>query len=420
MTKAKTLRKSHSFIFSVVFIIQVIKPCISPAFFERQDGDRYIDLRGSVRAYGTMYQNPDNDFYFRQSSDTQAAGTARLLMQSGLSRNLRFEFNIYQTVVPDSLISSQAASNNISDVERSSAVEWSLSNDRYTHLAFDRFNLQWTYDRISITAGRQPVNLATTFYFSPNDLFAPFAAQTFYRVYKPGVDALRSEIRLGDFSQLSLIGVLGYDNDPQSITGWTKSPESSRNSYLGRISAVMHNFEWAAICGELTDKRIIGGSLQGEIFKWLGIRAEGHRLYPGGLHKDSHTEFAVGLEHRWENSLNIRLEQFYHGSGSGTVSDYAISSLNSQTGSSYLGRNYTALGTGYEFSPLLTGDISAFINQTDHSFLMSLNFIYSLADEVELSFNLSSPFGKEPDGPVIKSEFGMAPYSFIVEMRHYF
>ena len=105
------------------------------------------------------------------------------------------------------------------DVERSSALEWSLSESNYIHTAIDRLNIHWIKDRVDIIAGRQPINLATTFYFTPNDFFAPFAAQTFYRVYKPGVDALRTEVRLGELSQLSLICALGYSPEKGSANG---------------------------------------------------------------------------------------------------------------------------------------------------------------------------------------------------------
>ena len=62
----------------------------------------------------------------------------------------------------------------------------------------------------------------------------------------------------------------------------------------------------------------------------------------------------------------------------------------------------------------------AIANLTDHSYLLSLNAVYSLSDEAELAVNLGAPIGKKPEGAEIKSEFGLYPYSFNIEVRFYF
>ena len=375
-----------------------------------------------VRGFGSAYENPDNDFFFQEDSDAGIAGIARLIMQAetGQQQHFAFELNAYQTYIPSSLVSSQTSLGSPLDVERSAALEWSFNNDKYVRLAMDRLNARYSHGRLDLIVGRQPINLATTFYFTPNDFFAPFAAQVFYRVYKAGVDAMRAEVRLGDLSQLTLLSVLGYKTDPASDTGWSNSPHSDRVSYLGRISTVFHDFEWSLLAGVVRETNIIGGSLQGELFQWLGVRAEGHVADPDESALDSYSEVSVGLEHRWTNSLDIRMEQFYHGKGSDSASDYLTRYSAAQGESSYLGRDYTALGLGYEFTPLLRGDMLAIANLNDHSYLLSFNAVYSLSDEAELAVNVGIPIGDEPEGAQIKSEFGLSPYTSNIEVRIYF
>ena len=390
------------------------------AFYELSAEAGSVDLRGMVRGFGTAYQNPDNDFFYEERSDAGVAGIARLIMQAEAGQHLSFNVNAYQTYIPSSLVSSHAILGTPLDVERSAALEWSFSNDKYVRLAIDRLIARYSHNRLDLILGRQPINLATTFYFTPNDFFAPFAPQVFYRVYKAGVDAIRAEVRLGNLSQLTLISVLGYKSDPASDTGWSDEPDSDRTSYLGRISTVFHDFEWALLTGVVRENNIIGGSLQGELFQWLGVRAEGHIADPDESQQDSYSEISVGVEHRWENSLDIRLEQFYHGSGAGSTSDYVTNYTAAQGKSRYLGRNYTALGIGYEFTPLLNAEMRAIANLTDHSYLLLFNAIYSLSDESELVVNLGVPIGDEPDGAEIKSEFGLYPYTANIEVRIYF
>ncbi|MFC1867623.1 hypothetical protein ACFL0H_05765 [Thermodesulfobacteriota bacterium] len=388
--------------------------------YEWEGEEGYIDLRFMLRGYCTAYENPENDFFYDHHSESDLAGVARFLLQARAGKYLGFEVNAYQTYIPKALVTHQASLGTILDVERSAAMEWGFSNEKYVHLAIDRLNVRWSKDRIDLILGRQPINLATTFFFSPNDFFAPFAAQTFYRVYKPGVDAIRAEVRLGDLSQLTLISALGYSRAPGGDTGWSDEPESDRASYIFRVSTVYNDFEWALIGGPVRKVDVIGGSLQGELFKWLGVRAEGHVADPDDSRLDSYTELSVGLEHRWTNSLDVRLEHFHHGIGLDSVSDYSAISTAANSGSSYLGRNYLAIGAGYEFTPLLSAEMSVISNLKDNSCLWSLNTVYSLSNEAELSLNLGVPVGKEPEGAEIKSEFGLYPYSINAEVRYYF
>ena len=419
MRRGQTKRSALALVLRLTLLIVTFSPPVW-AFYELSAESRSVDLRGMVRGFGTAYQNPDNDFFYEEQSDAGVAGVARLIMQAETGQHVSFDVNVYQTYIPSSLVSSQAVLGTPMDIERSAALEWSFSNDKYVRLAIDRLNARYSHDRLDLIVGRQPINLATTFYFTPNDFFAPFAAQVFYRVYKAGVDAIRAEVRLGDLSQLSLISVLGYKSDLESDTGWSDDPSSERTSYLGRISTVIHDFEWALLTGVVRENNIIGGSLQGELFKWLGVRAEGHVADPDDPQQNSYSELSVGVEHRWENSLDIRLEQFYHGSGASSPSDYFTKYTATQGESSYLGRNYTALGIGYELTPLLNAEMLAIANLTDHSYQLLFNAIYSLSDEAELVVNLGMPIGDEPEGAEIKSEFGLSPYRANIEVRIYF
>jgi len=418
--KRQAPHRTLACIFSLtILLIALSLP--AKASYEREKNESAIDISGMLQVYALTYKNPEDTLFYTDRGTSGIAGLGRLIIKARAVESLTLEANAYQTYIPAAIAVVRTGANvTIPDVERSSALEWSLSDDKYIHTAIDRLNLRWSKDRFDIILGRQPVNLATTFYFSPNDFFAPFAAQTFYRVYKPGVDALRAEVRLGDLSQLSLISVLGYSPDQGSATGWSHTPDSRRTSYIGRISTDLHNFEWALLAGNLAEADIIGGSFQGEVFKWLGIRAEGHMAYPDAPGRDSYGEVSVGIEHHWENSLDVRLEYFYHGSGLASASDYAsAASLTSGQGS-YLGRHYSALGIGYEFTPLLTGQMALIGNLTDNSILSSFNAVYSLSNESEISLAIAAPYGRKPDGLNIRSEFGLYPYSLNIEWRWYF
>jgi len=260
-------------------------------------------------------------------------------------------------------------------VERSGALTWlqHSSGNSEGRFVVDSVSASLSTVHADFTIGRQPINLATTFYFTPNDFFAPFAAQEFFRVYKPGVDAARAEIRLGNLSQLSLIGVLGYEPDPTTGNGWSREPDFSRVSLLARIAAAKWDFEWAALGGTVRDSTVIGGSLQGELWDWLGIRAEGHYADAENSRATSAGAATLGFEHKFPSSLTVRLEQFFNGKGFHDINEVNAALVAGQLDLSYLGRHYTAVGVSYEFSPLLVGEGLLLNNWSDHSQLCSFN-----------------------------------------------
>jgi len=397
----------------MVFLMSA--PCFG--FYEWQKPTHQGDITGTVRLFGTLLQNPDNDFFYENRNESGLAGIARVMSQIQIKERWYVGINAYQTYIPSALVGSQSGVGTPLGVERSAGLESNLLDKDYAHFALDRLNVNWSNERMDIIAGRQPVNLATTFYFTPNDFFAPFAAQAFFRVYKPGVDALRAEIRLENLSQLSLIQVLGYDKQADSDTGWSHRPNAQRNSYLARISTVFHDTEWMLLAGRVRETYIIGGSLQGEWFNWLGVRAEGHYANPKDQSKKNYTEITLGMEHRWENSLEVRLELFHHGNGASRVSGYGLTQATRE--GIYLARRYVAAGASYEISPLLIGNLVTIMNLVDDSSLISMNAVYSLADETEMAFNLTLPFGEKPEGMELKSEYGLSPYSINLEWRTY-
>lgn len=385
------------------------------AFYAWQDEQSAMELRGLIRGTGVALTNPDNNLFYDQKNISAMAVSGRLMLD--VSHDLlSLEFHAEQNYVPLKLQTAGARFTSLTGVERSDLLDWSFDN-KQSHLIFDRLNIQLSTERLNMKVGRQPVNLAATSYFTPNDFFAPFAAQTFFRNYKPGVDAVRADIQLSGLSQLSLLAVLGYNSSMVSDNGWSNAPDSARHSYLARVSTVFDDIEFALLGGSVKKDIVFGGDFQGELFEWLGVRGEGHMLWPDSAQLSSTAEFALGLEHRWENSLTIRLEQFYHGSGATSATDYNLAAPNRGL---YLARHYSATGANYEFTPLLTGDATTIYNWIDHSALIALYALYSLTDESELALSGTQSIGHKPQAAVIQSEFGLYADSITIEYRAYF
>lgn len=416
-TCAKTKTAWHGLL---ALVLLAALPCPAHAFYEWQNDQQKLEATGLLRGFGMALQNPVNENFYQNRNIVSGGAIGRFMLSGKWDKKLSLEIHAEQSYIPHILQSGGSRFPQKPGVERSDVVAWS-NLEQQAQFQFDRFNLQYIDKGLTVKIGRQPLNLAATFFFTPNDFFSPFAAQTFYRTYKSGVDAARLDIQLGEFSQLSFISVLGYSPDAHSDNGWSNKPSLNRTSYLARISTVVDNFEWAIIGGKVRKNEMIGLDFQGEIFEWLGIRGEGHVTFPQQTGQKSSLEFALSFEHRWENTFTLRLEQYYHGGGANQVSEYANRfSNNSNDTSPYLARLYTALGMSYEITPLLTGNATFLYNGVDTSSLLALYANYSVSDESELALSINLPFGKKTSDFNLKSEFGLSPRLISLEYRWYF
>jgi hypothetical protein len=411
------MSKCHAF---AIFLSLSCLTDSAQAFYEWQADERKLEATGLLRLFGMGLQNPDNAVFYQHQEIVSAGALGRLMLAAKWNDSLSLEIHADQSYIPKILQTGGSRFANNLGVERSNALAWS-NLEQQAQLQFDRFNLQYFSKKLTFKLGRQPLSLASTFFFTPNDFFSPFAAQVFYRTYKSGVDAARLDVQLGEFSQLSLISVLGYSRNPQSDSGWSNRPNLDKTSYLVRISTVLDDFEWAILGGRIRKNDILGIDFQGEMFEWLGIRGEGHINFSQAAPLKNSVEFSLSLEHRWENTFTLRLEQFYHGSGANSADTYLNKLLNNTNNlSPYLAKLYTALGASYEITPLLTGNATFLYNGVDSSSLLALYANYSLSDESELALSINLPFGRKPDGYRIKDEFGLSPRLLSLEYRCYF
>lgn len=403
-------------------LIVLFVPAQSSAFYEAAKGDNGVSLRGFVDAGAGLTRNPADHFTYGDRGETVWHGDLRLLANAWLGGHFRVEANVLENIRSAPSLDPAGLRGDVRGVERSSLLAWQQqdSGNSQAGLVLDNVNLRWNGENSELIVGRQPVSLATTFFFTPNDFFAPFAARNLYRVYKPGVDAARFDLRLSDLSQFTLIGVLGYHEEQGASNGWSRAPDWRRTSLVGRLTQNRGDFEWGLVAGRVRDCRVLGASLQGDLFHWLGIRAEGHYQDTEKDNQRNGLEISLGLEHRFAGSLTARLEYFFHGSGYHSMAEADKALITGTVPVGYLGRNYTAFDLSYEFSPLLTGEFLLLKNWTDSSGLFSLYAVYSLSDESEIALTAVLPRGDNPVAAAGRSEFGSLPVRFSLEYRFYF
>ncbi|RTZ60213.1 MAG: hypothetical protein DSZ33_03140, partial [Gammaproteobacteria bacterium] len=74
----------------------------------------------------------------------------------------------------------------------------------------------------------------------------------------------------------------------------------------------------------------------------------------------------------------------------------------------------------YEFTTLIAGQALALYNHIDGSILYSLYATWSLTDNAEMAFSVSSASGSADAYPVAFDEFALYPAALSIEFRAYF
>jgi len=413
---------SQCILLVILNVIMLISPSLCWSFYSHSNDTYDVNLDGSFAAGFGGAKYPD--FEFMNDNDIEKAwyGDLRFLADAAIGERFGVQMNVLQNVRSTPIFLFTPTEGLQKDVERSGLFYWQQhdSNNTQAAMVFDSGYFKYGDRSNELLVGRQPISTTVTFFFSPNDFFAPFSPNTFYRVYKPGVDALRYERSLATLSQLSVIGVLGYEKELASDSGWSDAPEWDRSSILGRVTHTAGDFELGVLYGIVRESMVTGFSLQGELYQWLGIRAEGHYADSWGEDQESGSMVTVSLEHRFPSSLTLRFEQMYNGYGSDSIADALTDRQHGVSGQGYLGRNYSAFDLNYQISPLLIGEILYLRNWSDDSYSLSFNAVYSTSDESELALTANIPGGDGPEGNQIRSELGSLPVQIAFEYRYYF
>ncbi len=384
-----------------------------------------VDAQTSLRTQAAFSENPNNQDLYGADSEASSRFLFRQSVLAKPSDAWTLEFNAYnllagssdQGSIGDVIASSTDERNRSAKLER----HWQDSHRLDGYLTVDRLSARERLGALDATVGRFPINMAAMAIFTPNDFFAPFRAQTFYREYKPGVDAARADLGLGQSGQLSVMGVAGYVTE--SPLGRAGGADGNRFAYeessaIARGAATLAGWQVALLGGKLGPYDMAGFTVQGEVGAF-GVKAEGHQK-KHRLRPVSSAEVAAGVDFRPTDKVLLQLEGFSHGSGYATADDYAQFEDDPDRPLYFLGREYGALAAAWDVTPLLVWKNLVVGNFTDDSALVSSNLAYSVAENAEVSATYTLPRGKGPQGKALRSEFGAAPRTLALETALYF
>lgn len=315
-------------------------------------------------------------------------------------------------------------------------LTWEILDEPTTSMFFsiDRLNARFTLPDADITIGRQPITFGKSWFFNPLDNYHPFDAGTVDRDYKSGVDALRIDIPLGNFSGINLIAVAGKRNDFPEMQYPDKGNftcDYYGSSFIGRYFTSINGWDYSIQGGKIYGGYQLGGGFVGDIGKYQ-IRSEGAYLFAsdskpmfsfdGNLYED-HFDFTFGIGRYYPSGLNVDVEYFHNGSA---IPDNLYASLTRlmKGANSHLSRDLIGANATYKLNPLLNGQMACIYSINDSSFSLQPNLTYSVNNDTDFRLGASINIGKKPLQEFIittpQSEFGSYPNIIYAELMHYF
>jgi len=239
---------------------------------------------------------------------------------------------------------------------------------------FDRLYLDYNFNKIQITVGRQRINWGQTFVWNPNDLFNSYSFFDFDYEEKPGSDAVRLQFYPSYSSKLDVVVKLDHKNKLTAAALYRFNKWSYDLQFLGGYYAE-------------TDF-VIGGGFSGSLLKG-GLRGEATYFHPQENFSDTTGTFvmSLGYDYTFANSLMLQFEALYNGygksSGEFNVAEFYFMQMSPQNLSL---TEYSFMGqVSYPITPLFKAAISAMYNPNDKSVYFGPSADYSFKDNLELS-----------------------------------
>ena len=286
----------------------------------------------------------------------------------------------------------------------------------------DRAWLRIALEGADITVGRQAITFGKTWLWNPLDLFLPFGSTRFDRDYKPGVDALRMDLPLGDLSGATLVGVPGRERPgaPPASAGdaWYRS------ALVARAFGNTRGWDLAAQAGKVLGGYHLGGAAAGELG---GLELRGEAAWfsvRGGSALDSHLAAVAGVGRGFAvRDLQLQGEYFHNGGARGNLKERFA--LVGEGDLKHTSRHLLGGLASGRIHPLVSGSLALLWAPRDGSRLAQPGIAWSAADEVEVVAGAVLARGRRPMGRTaeelrFRSEFGTWPDFYYLETRLYF
>lgn len=319
-----------------------------------------------------------------------------LYMWEGARLNLEYEISsIYSSSSGNIFFTTEG-------INRRQLVDltWSpITENHFTVTHFiDRLYFRQGFDFGNIIIGRQRISWGTGRIWNPTDLFNPISPTTFYKMEKDGADAVAAKFYLGDFTDLNIVF------NPQE--------KFKHSNYGFRFRTNFSEYDVSMIGGYFDNGYVVGLDFAGNLSE-AGIRGEGIYSIDDVDSGNNFVKFILGIDYQFTPELYTLLEYHFNGEGKTEKLNYQFDRL--IIGEILnLSKNYLAVSTMYQLTPLLNVTFSNNLNLNDYSGFIGIIGNYSVTSDIFLNLGTQLFYGDE------FTEYWYFPNSIYLQGEFYF
>jgi len=398
--------------------------------------DSPIDVSGSIQTGYKLYDNYSFAPYFDKDIAHDFSSVARIIFEGDSHNKYSYELHVIQAY-NYSNIDTGVTGRDTSMLYTDLGDNWIEKTDQAANYYIDRANIKFSVQDLDIHFGRLAVGFGKPFFWN---LFDYYGSPYLNQEYKAGIDALRIDRAISSFSGINLVinqqkiltqsGSYLQNNATQS---YQRLGSKEAMGLLLRGYTTVKDTDYALLYKKEPEGHRVGIELDGEIgsvnfydeitYLWGSEEIPMPGSYQGNLLKN-YLMNVLGVNYRFDNSLQITAEHLFNGIGDSNNLD--ASDIRYKNGvSTSLNDHLSGVSLSYEFNPLLVGRYDSKLAWEDSSQQHNFSFIRSITDNVDLIAGGQINIGDRPNGdnwqnPNIQSEFGRLTNSFYFELKCYF
>jgi len=398
--------------------------------------DSPIDVSGSIQTGYKLYDNYSFAPYFDKDIAHDFLSVARIIFEGDSHNKYSYELHAIQAY-NYSNIDTGVTGRDTSMLYTDLGDNWIEKTDQAANYYIDRANIKFSVQDLDIRFGRLAVGFGKPFFWN---LFDYYGSPYLNQEYKAGIDALRIDKAISSFSGINLVinqqkiltqsGSYLENNATQS---YQRLGSKEAMGLLLRGYTTVKDTDYALLYKREPEGHRVGIELDGEIgsvnfydeitYLWGSEEISMPGSYQGNL-LNNYLMNVLGVNYRFDNSLQITAEHLFNGIGDSNNLD--ASDIRYKNGvSTSLNDHLSGVSLSYEFNPLLVGRYDSKLAWEDSSQQHNFSFIRSITDNVDLIAGGQINIGDRPNGdnwqnPNIQSEFGRLTNSFYFELKCYF
>ena len=398
--------------------------------------DSSIDVSGSIQTGYNLYDNYSFAPYFDKNITQDFSSVARIIIEGDSRDKYSYELHAVQAYNYSNI------NTGITDRDTSMLVvdygnNWIKKSDQSAHYYLDRANVKFAVEDLDIHFGRLAVSFGKPLFWN---LFDYYGSPYLNQEYKAGIDALRLDKAISNFSGVNMVinkrKILTQSGDyleNSAVQSYQWLGLEEEVGLLLRGYTTIKDTDYALLYKREPEGHRIGIEVDGEIgsvnfydeitYLWGSEKISMPGSYQGNLLKN-YLMNVLGVNYRFNNNLQIIVEHLFNGIGDSDNLD--ASNIRYKNGvSTSLNDHLSGVSLSYEFNPLLVGQYDARLAWADSSHQHNFSFVQSITDNVDFIAGGQVNIGDRPNGtswqnPNIQSEFGRLTNSFYFKLKYYF